>query len=259
MWKACHTQHGMDNYVYLIRVCLGEPCPPGSAQGRLLVEVSLQEFSVLLLHSQNYRQGIDCRERVKVLGGFWESCWGRRKPGLSHSHILAFGRSGWPAERDLPCWVIYTAHGQTIEYDCKLEIHVLACCISEMAFRLFGVHVGPVARDKVEESFCLLIVSCKFRTYFLFLWFGVLVALKILTEKMLLSFNDCGKFVQTTMAVPSNIKIHYYLPDNGKCIDSGCSMAADICRWDGGVFSRFLNFGTSCGWAVSFPCWVLYT
>ena len=58
--------------------------------------------------------------------------------------------------------------------------------------------------------------------------------------------NDCEKFVQSTKALPSASKIHYYLAENGKCIDSGCGMMADIYRGDGGIYPRFLNFGTSC-------------
>ena len=63
---------------------------------------------------------------------------------------------------------------------------------------------------------------------------------------LLLSVNHCDKFVQTTQPLPSVNIIHYFLLDNGKCIDSGCSMMADIYRGDGGKSPRFLNFGTSC-------------
>ena len=61
---------------------------------------------------------------------------------------------------------------------------------------------------------------------------------------LLLSVNDCEKYVQATKVLPSVSKIHYYLPENDKCIDSGCSMMADICRGDGGIYIRFLTFGT---------------
>ena len=78
------------------------------------------------------------------------------------------------------------------------------------------------------------------------------------TFPLLLSVKIGGKFVQTTQALPSTSKAHQYVPDNSKCIDSGCSMMIDIYRGDGGISPRFLNFGTSCRWAVSFPRWFLY-
>ena len=77
--------------------------------------------------------------------------------------------------------------------------------------------------------------------------------------QLLLSVSDCGKLAQTTKALPSVSKIDYYLPDNSKCVDSGCRVVADIYRGDGGVCPRFLKFGTSCRWAVSIASWVLYT
>jgi hypothetical protein len=79
------------------------------------------------------------------------------------------------------------------------------------------------------------------------------------TFQLLLSVNNCENFVQTAKASPSVSKIHYYLPENGKCIDSACSMMAHIYWGNGGISPRFLNFGTSCRWPVTFPRWLLYT
>jgi hypothetical protein len=36
-------------------------------------------------------------------------------------------------------------------------------------------------------------------------------------------------------------KVHYYLPDNGKCSDPGCSMMAGKYRGDGGISPHFLK------------------
>ena len=72
---------------------------------------------------------------------------------------------------------------------------------------------------------------------------------------MLPSANDCGKFVQTTQALPSVNKIHYCLPDSSKSIDCGSSMKAwyiELVGGRGGISPHFLNFGTNCKWAVSF-------
>ena len=64
--------------------------------------------------------------------------------------------------------------GSTIEYDRKLGIQFWLGVFLKWHLGCLGfiLNVGLVARDKVEEIFCLIIVSCKFCTYFLCYDFG---------------------------------------------------------------------------------------
>ena len=143
------------------RLC-SRPSPCGSKPSRILCPVTI--FPRLSSGDWLLWEG----ERVG--GGFWESCCGATEAQtLTLSYTCLSGEEAGQPRGTYLAELSMLPTGPTIEYDCKSEIQFCLGVFPKWHLGCLGfiLDIGPVDRDTVEEIFCLLIVSCKFRTYFL--------------------------------------------------------------------------------------------